>query len=116
MIWTASRSLIPRQSLIHPGMDVDAVAGSHIDEVLQACAVPRYLVRVVCLDRGGQAQRYPCPQRGVLHREPAGSEGPVHSPGSASPPRDRAGAARCPSTVHDDRVQVTREQVLRAPD
>jgi len=36
-------------------MDVDAVAVSHIDEVLQACAVPRYLVPVVCLDSGGQA-------------------------------------------------------------
>jgi hypothetical protein len=36
-------------------MDVDAVAGSHIDEVLEACAVPRYLVRVVCLDGGGRS-------------------------------------------------------------
>ena len=44
-----------QQGLIHPGMDVDAVAGSHIDEILQACAVPRYLVQVACIDSGGQA-------------------------------------------------------------
>ena len=31
------------------------MAGSHVDEVLQACAVSRYLVRVVRLDRGEDA-------------------------------------------------------------
>jgi hypothetical protein len=36
-------------------MDVNAVAGSHIDQILQARAVPRYLIRVVCLDSGDQA-------------------------------------------------------------
>jgi hypothetical protein len=36
-------------------MDVNAVAGSHIDQILQARAVPRYLMRVVCLDSGDQA-------------------------------------------------------------
>ena len=41
--------------MIHPGVDINAVAGSHVDEVLQACAVSRYLVRVVRLYRGEDA-------------------------------------------------------------
>ena len=36
-------------------MDVDAVAGSQVDEVGQACAVPRRLVLLICLDSGGEA-------------------------------------------------------------
>jgi hypothetical protein len=41
-----------QEGLIHPGVNVDAVAGSHVDEVLQAGAVSRYLIRIVRLDRG----------------------------------------------------------------
>jgi hypothetical protein len=41
--------------LIHPSMDINTMAGSHVDEVVQACAVSRYLVRVVRLDRGEDA-------------------------------------------------------------
>src|SRR3954453_9396105 len=48
------RASAVQQGLIHPGMGVDAVAVGRIDEVLEACAVPRYLVRVVRLDCGHQ--------------------------------------------------------------
>ena len=41
-----------QESLIHPGVNVDAVAGSHLDEVLQAGAVSRHFMRIVRLDRG----------------------------------------------------------------
>jgi hypothetical protein len=34
--------------------DVDAVPGRQVDEVLQACAVPRYVERFTCLESGGQ--------------------------------------------------------------
>ena len=44
-----------QEGLIHPGVDINTMAGSHVDEVLQACAVSRYLVRVVRLDRGEDA-------------------------------------------------------------
>ena len=44
-----------QEGLIHPGVDTNTMAGSHVDEVLQACAVSRYLVRVVRLDRGKDA-------------------------------------------------------------
>ena len=44
-----------QEGLIDPGVDVNAVAGRQVDEVLEACAVSRYLVRVVRLDRGEDA-------------------------------------------------------------
>ena len=55
MLIRSGRLSAGQEGLIHPGVDINTMAGSHVDEVLQACAVSRYLVRVVRLDRGEDA-------------------------------------------------------------
>ena len=55
MLIRSGRLSAGQEGLIHPGVDIKTMAGSHVDEVVQACAVSRYLVRVVRLDRGEDA-------------------------------------------------------------
>jgi hypothetical protein len=62
------------------GSPVNAVAGSHVDEVLQACTVSRYLLRVVRLDRGEDALL----GRGDLYLQLLKHVGPSPSVPSAS--------------------------------